>query len=56
MSATAEMIKELRLATGAGILECRNALESTGGDLEKASELLREGPGHGGQARRPGDS
>ena len=42
MSATAEMIKELRLATGAGILECRNALESTAGDVEKATELLRE--------------
>jgi elongation factor Ts len=42
MSATAERIKELRQTTGAGILECRDALENTGGDLEKAAELLRE--------------
>ncbi len=42
MSVSAEKIKELRQTTGAGILECRNALESTGGDLEKAAELLRE--------------
>jgi elongation factor Ts len=42
MSISAEQIKELRQATGAGILECRNALETTAGDLEKATELLRE--------------
>jgi elongation factor Ts len=42
MSVSAEQIKELRQATGAGILECRNALETTAGDLEKATELLRE--------------
>ena len=42
MSTTAEQIKELRQATGAGILECRDALESSGGDLEKATALLRE--------------
>ncbi len=42
MSVSADQIKELRQATGAGILECRNALETTGGDLEKATELLRE--------------
>jgi elongation factor Ts len=42
MSVTAEQIKELRQATGAGILDCRNALESTGGDLAKATEFLRE--------------
>jgi len=42
MSTTAEQIKELRQATGAGILECRDALESSEGDLEKATALLRE--------------
>jgi elongation factor Ts len=42
MSVSAEQIKELRQATGAGILECRNALETTAGDLGKATELLRE--------------
>lgn len=42
MSVSAEQIKELREATGAGILDCRNALEASSGDLEKATELLRE--------------
>lgn len=42
MSVSAEQIKELRQATGAGILDCRNALEASSGDLEKATELLRE--------------
>lgn len=42
MSVSAEQIKELRAATGAGILDCRNALEASSGDLEKATELLRE--------------
>ncbi len=42
MEITAEMIKELRAATGAGVLDCRNALQQTGGDFNKAVELLRE--------------
>lgn len=42
MSVSTELIKELRQATGAGVLECRNALQETDGDLEKASALLRE--------------
>ncbi|MEW6568560.1 MAG: translation elongation factor Ts [Chloroflexota bacterium] len=42
MSASAEQIKALRQATGAGVLDCRTALEQTGGDLEKAAELLRQ--------------
>ncbi len=42
MSATPERIKELRQATGAGFLECRKALEETGGDIDKAAVLLRE--------------
>jgi elongation factor Ts len=36
------MVKELRQMTGAGILECKNALVGTEGDLEKAAGLLRE--------------
>jgi elongation factor Ts len=36
------MVKELREATGAGILDCKNALEATDGDFEKAVEHLRE--------------
>jgi elongation factor Ts len=42
MSITAEQIKELRAATGVGILECRKALEETGGDFDKAMNILRE--------------
>ena len=38
---TTEKLKELRLRTGAGIVECRNALQQAGGDLEKATEILR---------------
>jgi elongation factor Ts len=37
-----EMIKQLREATGAGVLDVKKALESTGGDFEQAAALLRE--------------
>jgi elongation factor Ts len=37
-----EMIKQLREATGAGVLDAKKALESTGGDMEQAATLLRE--------------
>jgi len=39
---TASMVKELRAATGAGVLDCRKALEASGGDLQQAAELLRQ--------------
>jgi elongation factor Ts len=39
---TATMVKDLRQATGAGVLDCRKALESTNGDLEQAAGILRE--------------
>jgi elongation factor Ts len=42
MPVTAEMIKELRQLTGAGILECKKALQATDGDLNRAQEILRE--------------
>ena len=42
MEITTEMIKQLRAATGAGILDCRKALENAGGDYEKAVTFLRE--------------
>jgi elongation factor Ts len=42
MEITTEMIKELRTTTGAGILDCRKALESANGDLEKAVDYLRQ--------------
>jgi elongation factor Ts len=38
---TTAQIKELRAATGAGILDCRKALEAAEGDMEKASAALR---------------
>ncbi|WP_172674159.1 translation elongation factor Ts [Syntrophomonas palmitatica] len=38
---TAQMVKELRERTGAGMMDCKRALESTGGDLEKAIDELR---------------
>ncbi|GIP36843.1 elongation factor Ts [Paenibacillus sp. J31TS4] len=42
MAVTAAQVKELREATGAGMLDCKKALEEAGGDLTKAAELLRE--------------
>lgn len=39
---SASQVKELRDRTGAGILDCKQALEKTGGDVAKAVELLRE--------------
>lgn len=39
---TAEMVKELRERTGAGMMDCKKALSSTDGDMEKAIEVLRE--------------
>ena len=38
---TAAQVKELRDRTGAGMMDCKKALEETGGDLDKAVELLR---------------
>ncbi len=42
MAITTEMIKQLREQTGAGILDCRKALEQNDGDLKKALDFLRE--------------
>ena len=42
MAISVEMIKELREATGAGILECRKALENANGDMKAALDFLRE--------------
>ncbi|RME42368.1 MAG: translation elongation factor Ts [Chloroflexi bacterium] len=42
MNITAEMVKELRDRTQAGILDCKKALEETNGDFDKAVELLRQ--------------
>lgn len=42
MAITIEMIKKLREETGAGVLDCRKALEQADGDFNKALEFLRE--------------
>ena len=39
---TAKQVKELRDITGAGMLDCKKALEQTNGDVEKAVIYLRE--------------
>ena len=41
MEISANQVKELRSRTGAGVMDCRNALEEAGGDLERAQMLLR---------------
>ena len=42
MSISASLVKELRDLTGAGMMDCKRALEETGGDVEAAQRLLRE--------------
>lgn len=42
MKITTAMVKELRTATGAGVLDAKKALESTDGDFDKAADILRE--------------
>ena len=42
MKITADMVKKLRDMTGAGMLDCKKALEEAEGDFEKAVEILRK--------------
>lgn len=42
MSVSMELVKELREKTGAGMLDCKNTLESSNGDIEQAIKALRE--------------
>jgi hypothetical protein len=66
---TASLVKELREKTGAGMMDCKKALNEVAGDLEKAIDWLRtkglsaaakkaarrrRRPGRGGDARHPG--
>jgi len=44
-------VKELRELTGAGMLDCKHALEEAGGDFEKAKDILRQ-MGHALAAKR----
>jgi elongation factor Ts len=48
-----QTVKELRERTGAGFMDCKRALEETGGDLERAATLLRE-RGQAAAAKRAG--
>ncbi len=41
MAITAAQVKELRERTGAGMMECKNALEEAGGNMEAAIDILR---------------
>ena len=42
MKISADQVKELRKKTGAGVLDCRNALEEAEGDMDAAAGLLRK--------------
>lgn len=42
MEITAQMVKELREKTGAGMMDCKSALTETGGDSDRAINYLRE--------------
>src|SRR5437762_12880233 len=50
---SAAMVKELRDATSAGFMECKRALQETGGDFDAAVKLLRE-KGMASAAKRAG--
>jgi elongation factor Ts len=50
---TAETVKALREQSGAGVMECKRALEETGGDIEKAVAILKE-RGQAAAAKRAG--
>src|SRR5690625_606566 len=42
MAITAKMVKELREITGAGMMDCKRALEETNGNIEEAVDYLRK--------------
>ncbi len=42
MDISADLIKDLRERTGAGMLDCKKALQENGGNIEKAMDFLRE--------------
>jgi len=50
---SADQVKELREMTGAGMMDCKRALQDAGGDLDKAVELLRQ-KGLASAAKRAG--
>ena len=50
---SAEQVKKLREMTGAGMMDCKSALQESGGDMDKAVELLRQ-KGLASAAKRAG--
>ncbi len=42
MAVTAQQVQELRRKSGAGVMDCKRALEESGGDVEQAATLLRK--------------
>lgn len=42
MNITADQVRQLREATGAGVMDCKRALTEAGGDVEQAKEVLRQ--------------
>ena len=42
VAVTADMVKQLRDLSGAGVMDCKKALDETGGDVDKAVKILRE--------------
>ncbi|NPV60900.1 MAG: translation elongation factor Ts [Actinobacteria bacterium] len=55
MEINAKQVKELRESTGAGIMDCKQALQEAGGDVEKAVRILRE-KGLAGAQKKAGRS
>ena len=53
MAITAKDVGELRARTGAGMMDCKKALDETNGDMDKAVELLRS-KGAAKAEKRPG--
>ena len=53
MKITAKLVKELRDRTGAGMMDCKKALQETGGEIEAAIDLLRS-KGEARAAKRSG--
>jgi elongation factor Ts len=53
MASSAQHVKELRDRTGAGVMDCKEALQASQGDLEPAVEYLRK-KGVAGAAKRAG--
>ena len=45
MTITAALVKELRERTGAGMMDCKKALQEANGDIEQAIEEMRQGEG-----------